>query len=313
MEIAMEQTRRDMIKSVGCVLAAPGVLTAHAPAKRYPIGFSTLGCPKWGWKTILNHAADWGFAAIELRGLQGEMDLTKCPEFSPGRIAESLGDLAALNLRISDLGSSANLHVPDASGHQAQLDEAKRFIDLAHRLKTPCVRVFGDKWVPGEPHEVTIDRVAASLRELGAYASSGGVTVILETHGDFPHSAIVLEMMKKAGMPDVGVLWDTHHTWVDGREEPAETFKVLGPYVRHVHLKDSVPAGTDVRYVLTGTGKVPMREIVGVLAKGGYRGIYSFEWEKAWIPEIEEPEVAFPQFAKVMSGYLHELGVAPVY
>ena len=111
--MAMEQTRRDVIKSFGCVLAAPGILTARAAPKRYPIGFSTLGCPKWEWKTILKNAAEWGFAAIELRGLQGQMDLTKCPEFGPGRIKASLADLAALDLRIADLGSSANLHVPD--------------------------------------------------------------------------------------------------------------------------------------------------------------------------------------------------------
>ncbi len=307
----MEQTRRNIIKSVGCALAAPGVLRARSAPKRYPIGFSTLGCPKWDWKTILGHAAEWGFAAVELRGLQGEMDLTKCPEFSPARIKASLADLAAQGLRIANLGASANLHVPDPAERRAQLDEAKRFIDLARQLKSPCVRVFGDKWVQGEAHEVTIDRIADGLHELVAYAKGSGVTVILETHGDFPHSATVLEMIKKAKSPDVGVLWDTHHTWVAGKEGPAETFKVLGPYVRHVHLKDSVPGGKEDHYVLTGTGKVPVKDIVGVLAKGHYRGIYGFEWEKAWIPELQEPEVAFPHFAKTMTGYLREFGVSP--
>ncbi len=307
----MKQTRRDMIKSVGCLLAVPGVITARTAPKRYPIGFSTLGCPKWEWKTILNHAAEWGFAAIELRGLQGQMDLTKCPEFSPGRIATSVADLAALDLRISDLGASTNLHEPDPAKHRTEMDEARRFIDLARQLKSPCVRVFGNNWVPGEAHEVTIDRIANGLHELATYAKGSGVTVLLETHGDFPHSATVLEIIRKAKMPDVGVLWDTSHTWVEGKEQPAETFKVLGPYVRHTHLKDSVPAGKDIRYVLTGTGTVPMREIVRVLVKGNYRGIYGFEWEKTWVPDLEEPEVSFPHFAKVMTGYLRELGVSP--
>lgn len=311
MKIAMKQTRRDMLKSVGYMLAAPGVLTVHAAPKRYPIGFTTLGCPKWEWKTILSHAAEWGFSAIELRGLQGQMDLTKCPEFSPGRIGQSLADLAALDLRISDLGSSAGLHEPDAAQRKEQLDEAKRFIDLAKQLKSPLVRVFPDKWVAGEPHEATVDRIVAGLHELGAYAKGSGVAVIVETHGDFPHSTILLELMKKANMPNVGLLWDTHHTYVAGKEEPAETFKMLGAYVRHVHLKDSVPAEKDVRYVLTGEGKVPVREIVRVLAKGKYRGIYSFEWEKAWIPELAEPEVAFPHFAKTMTGYLRDAGISP--
>jgi hypothetical protein len=135
----------------------------------------------------------------------------------------------------------------ELSKRQEQLDEAKRFIDLAKQLKSPLVRVFPDKWVEGEPHETTVDRIVKGLHELGAYAKGSGVAIIVETHGDFPHSAILLELMKKANMPNVGLLWDTHHTYVAGKEAPAETFKMLGSYVRHVHLKDSVPGEKEVR------------------------------------------------------------------
>jgi len=58
----------------------------------------------------------------------------------------SLADLAALGLRIANLGASANLHIPDQAERKEQgLDEAKRFIDLARQLKSPCVAstVFG--------------------------------------------------------------------------------------------------------------------------------------------------------------------------
>jgi hypothetical protein len=52
-----------------------------------------------------------------------------------------------------------------------------------------------------------------------------------------------------------------------------------------------------------------VKEQVKVLAAGGYKGFYCFEWEKKWHPEIEEPEVAFPHYTKVMAGYLAEAGV----
>jgi predicted xylose isomerase-like sugar epimerase len=55
-----------------------------------------------------------------------------------------------------------------------------------------------------------------------------------------------------------------------------------------------------------------MKEQVRVLAGGGYKGYYSFEWEKKWHPEIEEPDVAFPHYARTMTGYLKEAGVTPV-
>src|SRR5262249_14135080 len=104
--------------------------------------------------------------------------------------------------------------------------------------------------------------------------------------------------------PNVGLLWDAHHTVVVGKEDPAVTLRQLGRYVHHVHLKDSKPAGQDVRYVLTGTGTVPLRRIAELLQKHAYAGYYCFEWEKAWHPDIDEPEIAFPHYAKVMREYL---------
>jgi len=305
------KTRRQFFQAFSATLGAPAVILALKKTSQLPLSFSTLGCPRWDWKTILEQASRSGYSAIEFRGIKGEMDLTRCPEFSPGRINQSLQDLKALGLRIINLGSSAHLHEKEPAARAAQLDEGRRFIDLAHRLSSPYVRVFGDKYVEGETREETLDRVVAGLQELGGYAKSAGVTVILESHGDFHDSPTLLKILKGAEMPSVGLLWDTHHTFVSGKESPATTFSQLGRYVRHTHLKDSKPEGTDVRYVLTGTGTIPLQEIVRVLVQGGYKGYYSFEWEKAWHPEIDEPEVAIPQYAKSMREYLARVGVTP--
>jgi hypothetical protein len=61
--------------------------------------------------------------------------------------------------------------------------------------------------------------------------------------------------------------------------------------------------------VLLGTGTVNVQAIVNTLAGGGYKGLYNFEWEKVWHPDIEEPEVAFPQYAETMKKWLDAAGV----
>lgn len=279
------------------------------PARRLPLCFSTLGCPGWEWKTILKRASESGYQALELRGIRGEMDLTKLPLFNANQLKQSLSDLQALNLKIINLGASCKLHEPDVVKRQPHLDEARRFIELAQRLQCPYVRVFPDKFVEGEKASVTTQRIIDGLQELGEFAKSSGVTVILESHGDFTRSSDLLALMKGAEMPSVALLWDAHHTVVAGQEDPGFTFQKLSRYIRHVHLKDSRPEGQEVRYVLTGKGTVPVRQTVKVLVEGGYRGYYSFEWEKAWHPEIEEPEVAIPHFARVMREYLTEAGL----
>jgi len=301
--------RRAFLTTLGAGLAAPAILRAQTRSKRHRISFSTLGCPAWTWKQVLEQADRMGYAGIEIRGVKGEMDLTKVPEFQGSRLAEAKKDLAALGLVVADLGASARMHEKDPATREQQLDEGRRFIDLAQAMGVKYVRVFGDKIPEGEPKEEVMKRVVAGFQKLTDHAKPAGVTVLIESHGDFTKSPDLEEILTRVASDHFALLWDAHHTFVAGKEKPADTYARIGKWVRHTHLKDSVPAGADRRYVLLGTGEVPVKEQVRVLAGGGYSGFYSLEWEKGWHPEIEEPEVAFPQYAKTMGAYLDELGV----
>lgn len=303
-------TRRDLLKTATTVVAAPAVLIAK-PAEKLPIAVSTLGCPKWDWNTIVKNASQWGYAALELRGIQDQMDLPQCAEFIGTRLQGTLRDLSALELKISDLGASAQMHEPDPAKRAVHMDEARRFIDLAHVLHSPYVRVFPNQFIPGEDKRVTFDRISSGLHELGEYANGAGVTVIVESHGEFRRAEDLTAIIDGAKSKNVAFLWDAHHTCVEG-EKPADTFERMGKLTRHTHLKDSIPVPgkpkEDRHYVLTGTGEIPVKEIVRVLATRGYKGYYCFEWEKRWHSEIEEPEVAFPHYAKTIREYLAEVG-----
>ena len=305
-------TRRSFLAALGSSLAvAPALLRAQTRSARYPLAFSTLGCPAWSWKTILENAARHGYVALELRGIAGEMDLPKVPEFAGTRLAEAKRDLAALGLTVSDLGASARMHEKDPVVRAAQFDEGRRFIDLAQAMGVKYVRMFGDKFPEGEPRADVMKRVIDGFREMAAYAKPAGVTVLIESHGDFTRSADLENILTSVASPQFALLWDAHHSFVAAGEPPADTFARIGTWTRHTHLKDSKPAGADRRYVLIGAGEVPVKEQVRVLAAAGYKGLYCFEWEKKWHPEIEEPEVAFPHYAKTMAEYLAAAGVKP--
>ena len=294
----MNLTRRGFVQASGFALAAMHSQLWASSKLHLMVGFSTLGCPAWEWMKILDFAKEHEFAAIELRGLQGSMDLPKRPEFQPNHVEQSKREIAGHNLKISCVSSSAQLHDADPAKHSQQISDAKRFIDLASSLGAPNVRVFGNK-IEG-PKDQVVARIAAGLHELGTYAGPRGVTVIIESHGDFTDSPTLSEILTRADSPNVGLLWDAHHTFVDGKEDPEFTVKKLGSYIRHTHLKDSVPSADGRRYVLTGRGEVPVRKQVEVLAASGYKGCYSFEWEKAWHPELEDPEIAIADFAEFM-------------
>jgi sugar phosphate isomerase/epimerase len=285
--------------------------TGAATAMRLPMGFSTLGTPKWDWIPTLDFAAAHGFASVELRGIRDTMDLSQRPEFQSSAIAQTRRELRGRGLVVPVLGASINMHEKDTAKYAEAMAETRRFIDVASALGTPYVRVFGNTLVKGAPRAPQLAYIARGLRELGAYAQPRNVVILLESHGDFVDSPTLLEIMRLTDSSAVALLWDAHHTFVGG-ESPETSVRELGRFIRHTHLKDSVPAAGDRRYVLTGTGEVPVRRQVEALARSGYRGFYNFEWEKRWHPEIEEPEVAIAQYATVVGGYLRDAGVAPI-
>ncbi len=299
-------SRRHFIKTLSTATLAQAAMSrmyARIAKSHIPIAFSTLGCPAWDWKRILAFAHQHGFSAIELRGLQGNMDLPANPIFAPERIAQTRKEIAASKLRIACVSSSANLYMEDGQKRTKELADAKRFINLASALGAPYVRVFGGKAendkAPG-PDDATKGRVAAGLRELGTYAGPYRVTVIIESHDHFTSSATLKDVLHAADSEHVGLLWDAHHTYATSNEDPEFTVKQLGPWIRHTHLKDSKGSGEDRKYVLTGTGNVPIERQIKALQSIGYKGFYCFEWEKVWHPDIADPEIAIPDFAHVV-------------
>jgi len=305
----MRSTRREFLIDASFVMAAAAFARDGARASRLPLAFSTLGCPGWDLPKILEFAQMHAFGAIELRGLQGNMDLPSHPAFAKDQIAATKAQFAARGIKIACVSSSARMGEQDVTKRTHEITGGKRFIDLASALGTPYVRVFGDgEDLPkhAAPSQELKNRVAAGLKELGDYAAPKNVTVILESHDNFTSSKTLNDVLSQADSPHVALLWDAHHTFATAGEDPEFTVERLGKWIRHTHLKDSVQSGDDRKYVLTGRGTVPVKKQIESLENIGYRGYLCFEWEKVWHPDLEDPEIAFADYAQVVSGYLQD-------
>ena len=255
----------------------------------------------------MNFAVENGYDGIELRGIQRQLDLTKCPEFSSKEnILATRKLIEEKKLRIVDLGSSAEMHHADPTERKKNLDEAKSFIQLAQQLNCPYIRVFPNNFPKEQERNETIDLIVKGLLELGDYAKDTGVTVLMETHGDVIHSADIEKIMQSVGHSHVGLVWDIVNMWAVTKEPPAEMYAKLKKYVRLMHIKDLKLVDGKEQYVLMGKGDSPIFETIDILAKDGYKGYYSFEWEKLWHPEIAEPEVALADYPKAMKKHFNE-------
>jgi sugar phosphate isomerase/epimerase len=305
----MSSTRKQFLQTAGLFLAGAFVKASFDFKKNHPhLSFSTLGCPDWDFQKITDFAVQHDYTGIEVRGLLREMDLTKCKEFnSAENRSATMRMMKEKGLQFVELGSSANMHISDVTERKKNLDDARRFIDLAEQLNCPFVRVFPNGLPKDQDRKQTIDLIIKGLLELGEFAKGSKVSVLMETHGDLTKTDDLETIMQAAHHEHTGLVWDVTNMWTITKEPPGEVYKRLKKYIRHTHIKDAKVVDGKVQYVLMGQGEVPIFEAIDALAKGGYKGHYSFEWEKLWHPEIAEPEIALADYPKVMKKHFQLL------
>ena len=149
-------------------------------------------------------------------------------------------------------------------------------LELANGLNCPFVRVFPNDLPKDQNEAKTVDVIIQSLRELGDFSKGSGVKVLLESHGKVIKSDMLLHIMRSVNHPQVGLVWDYFNMWSVTKEDPSMVYTRL---------------------------KAPLEDALHALKSGGYTGYYSFEWEKLWHPEIPDPSIAIPHFAKNFSKY----------
>jgi len=299
-------TRREFLQTSAVLLTGSLGGFAFAYKKNAPqLSFSTLGCPDWTFQQIVDFAAKHHYQGIEVRGILKQLDLAKCKEFSKENKSTTLKMMADNGLKFVNLGSSCNLHIADPIDRKKNLDEGKRFIDLANEFNCPFIRVFPNNFPKEQDINATMDLMVKGLMELASYANGSSVSVLVETHGDLLTIEDLEKVMSAAEHPHAGLVWDVTNMWIKTKESPTLAYEKLKKYIRHTHIKDAKLVGEKINYVLLGQGEVPIFEAIDVLAKGGYTGYYSFEWEKLWHPEIEASELAIANYAEVMNKHFN--------
>jgi len=260
------------------------------------LAFSTLGCPGWELREIVAGARKWGYDGVELRAVGGSLDLLGRAEFASAQLATTRASFEDEGIAICCVDTSCVFHSADGSERANQVKIALAHADLAEKLRARLIRVFPDKIQSGGGREETRDWISGSLREI-AERMPDDVNVGLETHGDFARAECAAEIVTLADHPKVKLIWDVANSVAAG-DEIEHAARVVEPYLAHVHLRDAKPVAGSEHWlpVLAGTGRVSFADAVAAIRELNYDGFVSFEWEKYWHPEIEEPEVALPDF-----------------
>jgi sugar phosphate isomerase/epimerase len=145
--------------------------------------------------------------------------------------------MAASRLQIAGIGTSCRFESLDDAERQAQIDEAKAFIDLSAEIGCPRIRVFGNKFPEGADRQVVVRNVGEALAEIAEHAAPTGVDVNLELHGDFSYWKYTLEAVEIADHVRVGVVYNCNVSEI-AYGSIGQFLEPVAPYLRHVHMHE---------------------------------------------------------------------------
>ncbi len=260
--------------------------------------FSTLACPRWSVKQVIENALSMGYEGVEWRLLDGTIiDTVR----DSAKVIDAVAACRTSGLEVCDLDTSCSFNHADPEVRAKQIADLLNWVVLAQKVRVPILRVFGGKDQENnssQPSEDTVNAwVADSLRFVAAKIAQSSVTVALETHDAFSSASRVANVLQTVNASSVAALWDSHHPYRVG-ESVEDVVDALQGRIAHVHVKDARRSSTDStgwQLVPLGEGEVPVREQLHILMQRGYTGYVSVEWEKHWHPELAEPEIALPQ------------------
>ncbi len=249
---------------------------------------------------MLSKAGEFGFDGVELRGLQGQLNLTREPRLTanPGATRALF---AASKVELVCLASSCTLDSRKSgvlARHRAELEE---YIELAATLGCPFVRLFAGELQPGDSRESALSRIGRELAEMAQVASRNKVTLLLNNSGDFLASADLWYLMDFVSHPAVQVCWNPCSARTCG-ERPTVSVPRLGTKIGIFHICDGTfdENGWLSSYCLPGTGEVELSRAIELLRGIAFRDYLIFEWPKLWEKSLPGPEVALPDVKRFL-------------
>ena len=261
--------------------------------RNFQWGISTLGCHELDLPSICKLAENHGIHHLEIRSLADCLDLPAYLDKQyPDNHAEAQRILDQHRQSIIALNSGFSL----ISGDDEARKELLAFARWADLLNVPLIRVFGGGSMSEPLTPADMETATNNVKWWNAQKEEHQwkTEIALETHGGFSSSARCLKLQETLNSP-LNIIWDTHHTWKLANESAIETWEQLGPMIKHIHIKDSIPvpsARHDYSYVLPGAGEFPVADVFNLLLDSNFDGIVSLEWERKWHPYMPDLDTA---------------------
>lgn len=168
--------------------------------------------------------------------------------------------------------------VPDATWEKnwKHIQAAAR---LANELGMRLVS-FHAGFLPHDESDPDFHKLRQRLQQVAGEFAAYNIELALETGQETAET--LCSFLENLGCPNVGVNFDPANMILYGKGDPIEAMRVLGPWIRQVHIKDAkatLQPGTWGEEVVAGTGEVDWKAFFSTLETLGFQGDCCIERE----------------------------------
>ncbi len=176
-----------------------------------------------------------------------------------------------------------------ADTFESRFQECIEIADFAKSMNIPAIGMHIG-FIPEKIKSETFTRLVDATQKLCDYCGERNMRVHLETGQE--KAKILLNFIESVNRENLAVNFDPANMILYGAGEPLSALRLLGNYVKSVHIKDALWAkdpgkewGTEV---LAGTGDVLFQDFFRTLFELDYKGTFTIEREIAGEEQIKD-------------------------
>lgn len=271
--------RRDLLKTVPALAAAsqlPGQSETKSHLRAGLVAYSfrqQLEAKKMTYESLIRYVSELGLDGLDTT-------VYWFPDTSDQYLATLRHTAYKHGISLYSVSVRVRLAQPTPELRAAQVEEAKKWVDVAEKVGASHVRVFGGAIPKGATEEQAISWAVETVKQAADYSSKKGIVIGVEDDGGLTTTAEpTVAIVKQADTPWVGINLDTGNF-------PKNTYSQVAlclPYASSVHFKVFAKTADGTRE------KADWDRLVGMFAKSGYKGYISLEYE-----EKDSAEAAVP-------------------
>ena len=216
----------------------------------------------WNLPTLIANCEKTGLGGVELR-VDHKHGVS--PALSAEQRAEVKKRFADSKVTLVGYGTNYKFDHADPQKLQADLEQIRKYVQLAVDTGASGVKVKPDSFPKGADRQKTIEQIGKGLNQAARHAADFNIQIRMEVHGSCSELTTIKAILDHADHPNARICWNSNTGDLKGPGKPEENLAANYALVKHrfgqtVHVR---PLDDKV---------YPFRKLLQMFKADGYDG-----------------------------------------